>query len=230
VFIWLFPSSPTLFVACYCLSHGSLASAVITWRNSLVFHDIDKVTSLFIHIYAPFTFTTIRHYLPDPAETFPALAEIPDLNPVRALLFSSLIYCIWQGLYWQFVYIGRKSKVDSGQRVTSFSYLLADKRGSIGRALSRVPENWRVFSFMLGQFSTSISSILVNYLLPAVYSIATEIPAVYFLYDSQRNSTVFLLVLFGISVWNGGGFYIEVSTNPYNHCIIKSDCLSGFRT
>jgi hypothetical protein len=60
VYIWLMPSSPALFVACYALSHGSLASAVITWRNSLVFHDSDKVISLFIHIYAPFTFTVIR--------------------------------------------------------------------------------------------------------------------------------------------------------------------------
>lgn len=61
VYIWIFPQSPTLFVACYCLSHGSLASAVITWRNSLVFHDLDKVTSLFVHIYAPLTFTVIRY-------------------------------------------------------------------------------------------------------------------------------------------------------------------------
>lgn len=60
VWIWVLPDSPALFVACYCLSHGSLASAVITWRNSLVFHDFDKVTSLFIHIYAPLTFTVIR--------------------------------------------------------------------------------------------------------------------------------------------------------------------------
>ena len=60
VFFWIFPSSPALFVACYCLSHGCLAGAVITWRNSLVFHDLDKVTSLFIHIYAPFSFTVIR--------------------------------------------------------------------------------------------------------------------------------------------------------------------------
>jgi hypothetical protein len=60
VYFWLLPQSQWLFVACYTLSHGSLASAVITWRNSLVFHDLDKVTSLFIHIYAPFTFTVIR--------------------------------------------------------------------------------------------------------------------------------------------------------------------------
>lgn len=61
IYIWIFPNSAALFVACYCMSHGSLASAVITWRNSLVFHDSDKVTSLFVHIYAPLTFTVIRY-------------------------------------------------------------------------------------------------------------------------------------------------------------------------
>lgn len=60
VYIWAMPDSPALFVACYCLSLGSLASAVITWRNSLVFHDWDKVTSLFIHIYPPLVFSVIR--------------------------------------------------------------------------------------------------------------------------------------------------------------------------
>ena len=64
VYLWLLPGNAALFVACYCLSHGSLASAVITWRNSLVFHDSDKVTSLFIHVYAPLTFTVIRWVFP----------------------------------------------------------------------------------------------------------------------------------------------------------------------
>jgi hypothetical protein len=44
-----------------------------------------------------------------------------------------------------------------------------------------------------------------------VYSIATEIPAVYLLFDSETNSTIFLFFIFGVSVWNGGGFYVEVS-------------------
>ncbi|KAG8838380.1 hypothetical protein FRB91_007649, partial [Serendipita sp. 411] len=195
VYIWLFPGSPTLFVACYCLSHGSLASAVITWRNSLVFHDIDKVTSLFIHIYAPFTFTAIRHFYPDAPTRFPALKEVPHLHPIHALLFSSVIYLVWQALYWKFVYVDRRAKIESGQRTTSFSYLLADQRGAIGRSLSKVPDGYRVASFMLGQF---------------LYSIATEVPAVWFLYDSARLSTLFLFLIFGVSVWNGGGFYIEV--------------------
>lgn len=111
VYIWFLPQSPVLFVACYCLSHGSLASAVITWRNSLVFHDSDKVTSLFVHIYAPLTFTVIRyvlqttwlaiqwltltliisHFYPNADERFPALLELPHLKPLRALLLSGAI-------------------------------------------------------------------------------------------------------------------------------------------
>ncbi|KAF8914131.1 hypothetical protein CPB84DRAFT_1758490 [Gymnopilus junonius] len=195
VFFWIFPSSPTLFLACYCLSHGSLASAVITWRNSLVFHDQDKVTSLFIHIYAPFSFTVIRHYYPNAEQRFPALATVPELNPWRALLLSGAIYAIWQLLYWKFVLVDRRAKIESGQRTTSFSFLLNDKHGVIGRALSSVPPAYREAAFMGGQF---------------IYALLTEIPAVFLLYNSSSWSAVFLLLIFSVSVWNGGGFYIEV--------------------
>ncbi|KAI0796493.1 hypothetical protein C8Q75DRAFT_790674 [Abortiporus biennis] len=195
VYIWFFPSSPALFVACYCLSHGSLASAVITWRNSLVFHDSDKVTSLFIHIYAPLVFTVIRHFYPGAHERFPALKDLPHLRPFRALLLSGIIYTIWQLLYWKFVLINRRKKIESGQRTTSFSFLLNDKRGVIGRTLSTIPPQFREASFMLGQLA---------------YSIVTELPAVFLLYDSSFWSGVFIISIFAVSVWNGGGFYIEV--------------------
>ncbi|KAJ7067952.1 hypothetical protein C8F01DRAFT_583113 [Mycena amicta] len=195
IYLWALPSNPALFTACYCLSHGSLASAVITWRNSLVFHDQDKVTSLFIHIYPAFTFTVIRHFYPGAAERFPALRELPHLNPLRALLLSGVIYLSWQLMYWKFVLVDRRTKIESGQRLTSFSFLLNDKRGAIGRALSAIPPAYRLVVFMFGQW---------------VYSVLTEAPAVFLLYDSPRASGVFLLLILSVSVWNGGGFYIEV--------------------
>lgn len=43
-----------------------------------------------------------------------------------------------------------------------------------------------------------------------VYSVVTELPAVFLLYDSPFWSGVFLIFIFSVSVWNGGGFYIEV--------------------
>lgn len=194
IFIWLAPSSSALWIACYCLSHGSLASAVITWRNSLVFHDSDKVTSLFVHIYAPLVFTVIRHFYPNAEERFPGIAEVPNLEPVKTIFLSGLIYAIWQGLYWKFVLIDRRKKIESGERTTSFSWLLNDKRGVIGRMLGKVPQQYRALSFMVGQL---------------LYAIVTELP-VFVLYRSSLWSGVFLILIFSVSVWNGGGFYIEV--------------------
>lgn len=37
----------------FLLSNGPLAIGIVMWRNSLVFHDLDKVTSVFIHIFPP---------------------------------------------------------------------------------------------------------------------------------------------------------------------------------
>ncbi|KAG9003512.1 hypothetical protein FRB94_003095, partial [Tulasnella sp. JGI-2019a] len=192
LYLWVFPKSTFLWRACYLLTHGSLASAVITWRNSLVFHDADKVVSLYIHIYPPIVFTVIRHFYPNVLERFPAVST--PFHPMTSLALSAIMYIIWQGLYWKIILVDRKTKIESGERTTSFSWLLNDKRGVIGRALQGVPQQYRILSFMTGQL---------------VYTIITEIPAL-FLYHSPIASCVFLLLIFGVSVWNGAGYYIEV--------------------
>jgi hypothetical protein len=43
-----------------------------------------------------------------------------------------------------------------------------------------------------------------------VYGILTELPAIFLFYDSAFWSGAFLLFIFSVSVWNGGGYYIEV--------------------
>ena len=42
--IWVAPQSKRLFIATYCLANGNNAVAIAMWRNSLVFHSLDKVT------------------------------------------------------------------------------------------------------------------------------------------------------------------------------------------
>lgn len=98
-------------------------------------------------------------------------------------------------LYWKFVLVDRRKKIESGQRATSFLYLLNSKGSAIGSVLSKFPQRHRELAFISGQL---------------LYSILTELPAVYVLYDSPFWSNMFLLFIFSVSVWNGGGFYIEV--------------------
>ena len=42
--IWAFPNSKRLFISTYCLAYGNNAVAIAMWRNSMVFHSLDKVT------------------------------------------------------------------------------------------------------------------------------------------------------------------------------------------
>jgi hypothetical protein len=41
--IWVFPNSKRLLIGTYCLAYGNNAVAIAMWRNSLVFHSMDKV-------------------------------------------------------------------------------------------------------------------------------------------------------------------------------------------
>jgi hypothetical protein len=43
--IWVFPNSQRLFVGTYFLAYGNNAIAVAMWRNSMVFHSLNKVTT-----------------------------------------------------------------------------------------------------------------------------------------------------------------------------------------
>ena len=42
--IWVAPRSKRLFISTYCLANGNNAVAIAMWRNSMVFHSLDKVT------------------------------------------------------------------------------------------------------------------------------------------------------------------------------------------
>lgn len=79
-----------------------------------------------------------------------------SIQPFKALLISAVIYAIWQTLYWKLVLVDRRTKIQSGQRTTSFSFLLNDKRGAIGRALSSVKPQYREAAFMAGQLGELI--------------------------------------------------------------------------
>lgn len=59
-----------------------------------------------------------------------------------------------------------------------------------------------------------------------VYTIAVELP-VLVLYRSAFWSAVFLLFIFSVSVWNGGGFYIEVFGRK---CVNKQLTVPGYGT
>jgi hypothetical protein len=60
-YLWLAPTNVALFQICFAFANGPLGLAIVAWRNSLVFHSLDKTTSLFIHIEPVMVSYAIRH-------------------------------------------------------------------------------------------------------------------------------------------------------------------------
>ncbi|KAI1469980.1 uncharacterized protein F4812DRAFT_450321 [Daldinia caldariorum] len=203
--IWVFPASKRLFIAAYCLAFGNNAVAIIMWRNSLVFHDFDKVTSLFIHIMPCVTLHCMAHLFSpeDQRERFPALWTIKTSPPgsptaygnlVSMLAWSTIPYVFWQLSYYFFITVRRREKIAAG-RPTSFTWLRRSySKTWIGRIVLSLPETLQEFAFMLIQY---------------LYAVLTMLPCPLWFY-SRWASAAFLIIVFVWSVYNGSTFYIDV--------------------
>lgn len=203
--LWLFPGSKRLFISAYCLAFGNNAVAIIMWRNSLVFHSFDKVTSLFIHIMPCATLHCIVH-LCDPEhqlERFPAVYAIKHSPPgsptayanlVSMLTWSTIPYAVWQLSYYFFITVRRREKIAAG-RPTSFTWLRKSySKAWIGRLVLSLPESLQESAFMLIQYS---------------YAVATMLPCPLWFYSRWASAT-FLMVVFIWSIHNGSTYYIDV--------------------
>ncbi|KAJ4425205.1 hypothetical protein N0V82_000014 [Gnomoniopsis sp. IMI 355080] len=203
--LWLFPGSKRLFISAYCLAFGNNAVAIIMWRNSLVFHSFDKVTSLFIHIMPCATLHCIVH-LCNPEhqrDRFPAVYAIKHSPPgsptayanlVSMLTWSTIPYAVWQLSYYFFITVRRREKIAAG-RPTSFTWLRKSySKAWIGRLVLSLPESLQETAFMLIQYS---------------YAVGTMLPCPLWFYSRWASAT-FLMVVFVWSIHNGSTYYIDV--------------------
>ncbi len=174
------------------------------WRNSLVFHSLDKVTSLFIHVMPPVALHCMVHLTSDEflRERFPAVYTIKFSPPgskehynLWAMLgWATLPYAVWQLSYHFFITVRRREKIAAG-RPTSFTWLRKSyARTWIGKFVISLPNSLQEPAFMLIQYS---------------YALLTIIPCpIWFWY--RWASAVFLLVVFSWSVWNGANYYMDI--------------------
>ncbi|KAI1262585.1 hypothetical protein F5Y18DRAFT_153940 [Xylariaceae sp. FL1019] len=203
--IWFFPTSKRLFIATFCLAFGNNAVAIIMWRNSLVFHDFDKVTSLFIHIMPCATLHCITH-LYDPEgqrQRFPALWLVKTSPPgsptaysnvISMIAWSTIPYALWQISYYYLITVRRRDKIAAG-RPTSFTWLRKSySKNPLGKFVLGLPASLQEPAFMMIQY---------------LYAVCTMIPCPLWFY-SRWASAAFLMIVFTWSVYNGSTFYIDV--------------------
>ncbi len=216
LFIWVFPMSQKLFISCYALTFGTLSWAVITWRNSLVLHSLDKLTSTYIHILPPVTFHVITHELsPDyKAARFLGANKVIHWRFMYGMIWTSICYFIWQFSYHYFITIKSKDKIKAGT-ITSFEWLRkAYAKKPIGRYVNSLPEPYPVIAFSFIQFGYQLSTML---LCPIWYS-------------NIYLSTLFLTMIFSVAAYNGATYYIDVFGKRLEKEVLRlQDEISGLQ-
>jgi Protein of unknown function (DUF2838) len=217
--IWCFPRSKRLLIATYCLAYGNNAVAIVMWRNSLVFHSLDKVTSLFIHVMPPVTLHCMVHLTPEALlqTRFPAIYNIKFSEPstpehytlLGMLAWASLPYAVWQLSYHFLITVRKREQIAAG-RPTSFTWLRRSYAKTwIGKFVLSLPNALQEPAFMVIQYS---------------YALLTILPCpLWFWY--RWASGAFLVVVFTWSIWNGANYYMDVFGKRFQKELeqVKSD-------
>jgi len=210
LYLWAAPGSSSVFKAVFAVANGPLGVAIIAWRNSLVFHSLDKTTSLFIHIEPPLLCYIIRHNLShDPGSKFMTGWEDADYGLGSAwwdmVVQGIVVYMAWQLMYFVKVQVLDLSKIrrqnhtpGAKKYITSFTTLREDK-GLIGKLIRLAPQPYQHYMFGFIQLVYSALFLAVG-------------PLLYF---SPVLHFSWLVFLGTWSAWNGSCFYVEVFSKRY---------------
>lgn len=191
LFIWVFPNNVNLFQSCFALTFGSLSFAVITWRNSLVLHSIDKTTSCFIHIIPPVTIYNIYYNIDEiyRFQRFPGAVSTIAIKD--NILWTSFYYLIWQSLYHYFITLKKSKKIKSGERMTSFEYLTTHQFKNFWAVKLRSP--WPVVIYTVLQYFYQLCTMVLCSIWLR-YKIAAQL---------------FLVFIFLSASYNGATYYVD---------------------
>jgi hypothetical protein len=203
VYLIFIPNSKELFVVCYALAHGPLAWAVCLFKNSLVFHSLDKITSCFIHCSPMLVTYCLRWY----AEKFPederfkvCAAGDSCANFMWTAIVPMIVYLTWFIVYG--ISIKWICPMPSKDYLTSYRYLTRQRGGPL-KMLGKMKFGWLVYAAI-----NSTASFLM--LCPTIA-----------FYNNQTLNFVFAAIIISVAIYNGGGFYIEVFSKKYNKSIEK---------
>lgn len=211
--IFAAPRSLTLFRVLFCLSNGPLLSALVAWRNSLVFHDLDKVTSVYIHA-APSLLTWCWRWNGQTGSNFGAAVD--ELSLSGLVGWPLLAYVAWQVMYLVKTEWMDARLLDSDPSLmTSLRWLAVDSKQPMNRLALRSLRSCGMMGATENFDARTIKTKLTFVCLQMLYTLVTLAP-VPLLYANVWVHTLTLVFSYLCVTWNGASYYIEVFSRRYN--------------
>eukprot|EP01064_Diplonema_japonicum_P032764 TRINITY_DN6246_c0_g2_i1.p1 TRINITY_DN6246_c0_g2~~TRINITY_DN6246_c0_g2_i1.p1 ORF type:complete len:397 (+),score=79.45 TRINITY_DN6246_c0_g2_i1:76-1191(+) len=208
----VFPSK-TLFTINFLFANGPLALAIIAWRNSLVFHSLDKVTSVYIHALPLCLSYCDKWFVGKGLERIDA----------GTFFMACCIYLGWQTLYLFETEVRNRKRFVADKNLSFSLRWLAEKGHNIPSVMLV-----RRFLVAIGVFTPtepfeaeSLKTKMVMVLSQLIFTLFSMLVALS-LYQNEYLHAGYSLVVLGWSVWNGAQYYFEVFAGNYEHRVVKT--------
>ena len=233
----------TVFQTVFAMANGPVLGALIVWRNSLVFHSIDKITTVYIHCLPSLLMWCWRWYGLSPINNAMDLFT-PGLRQVEGVQFTSvtgagkvdasssvhdmpemgmwnwiglplIAYIIWQGLYLLKTEYWDREKLDSNPSLqTSLRWIAHNEKMASHRISLKIMRKLGLMKPDEKFDPSSLKTKLVMVTGQLIFTLVTLLP-VKPMYDSFWLHSLVMMYAYVNCVWNGASYYIEVFSEAY---------------
>lgn len=221
--IFVLNDSKWLFNILFIYTNGPMTIAIIVWRNSLVFHDYDKITSVYIHLLPCMLYYVGRWYKHEPLytlqDTTVSCIKIQS-NTDTSLTIIDFINASGVYLLWQLFYFIKTEVIDKDvlnchpELITSLRWLSKDTKNPLAKAILKLCRKIGIFQKDENYDHTKIKTLVVFMVSQFIYTLSTFIITP-FLFSSHIFHLIWIIFIFTMSVYNGASFYIDIFSARY---------------
>eukprot|EP01063_Lacrimia_lanifica_P024705 TRINITY_DN32569_c0_g1_i1.p1 TRINITY_DN32569_c0_g1~~TRINITY_DN32569_c0_g1_i1.p1 ORF type:complete len:375 (+),score=121.19 TRINITY_DN32569_c0_g1_i1:41-1126(+) len=218
LYIWVLPKHPDLFSLVHACASGPLLIAAVVWRNSVVFHDVDKMTSCFLHLSPACVVYVLRHgeghasdfWYTEHVPCDPQVLACAHIDEgwggalwLRTFVFPLAYWVAWCLLYALLINLAPCTahwREDRGYQ-TSYRWIASQPGADLYPLVTIFGDTPWLKAVMFG---------LINFL----YTVITLLPGVV-AYKIEAANAILLGAAGLVTVWNGAGFYFHVFSKRY---------------
>ena len=207
--VWIYPQNITLSKVTFAFSLGPLLWSILAFRNSLVYHSLDKVTSLFLHFFPACVACCHRFHPPKILESSFINNDDTNQGISRKLQWETASswelcvlpmgpYLIWAILYFMKIFVISSQKIQSRQYETLYNYVTSQK-GLFSVVVLRFPRKLQPLAYQLTHMALTFAVMGLNTV-----------------WWSNRTAAMgFIVAAFVVAAWHGASFYFDHFAHRY---------------
>jgi hypothetical protein len=195
--------SEQVFRTTFILVTGPLPAAIPVWRNSLVFHDVDRTVSVYIHTLPMCLYYTLKR-------------SSGFTNPLCLMdyFYALLFYMFWQFLYLMKTEVLDRDKLEEEHLLTSLKWLASNTKNALSGSVLQLMRRFGLFADDETFAPKSMKTKGVFVTSQLVFTLISFIPT-YWAWNSSSFHLTYICAIFTTSIYYGASYYVEVFSKRY---------------